>query len=260
MVMSPPRPPATEFTFTRPAADARPLPQPTTPAVMEPPAQPVKLRPNYQMGPKGACLMELPLTQPYVWVHYKTNKLPVLEWRAELSQLCPAKVKEFQPWCLWAGNGKQRYGDWAAVPIMGPLQLEYYGLLGPSKPLTRLTLVLGLNEVHMSLLRVMLQAQILAEAGDRPPGKMKVTEAVQWAVSILGEDHLLFKATAAVFGCIPECRASSLALDSTGLTEFEGLAMELDVLLAGDLGRDTDQMNTENSYISATEADMEIDA
>ena len=64
----------------------------------------------------------------------------------------------------------------------------------------------------MSLLRVMLQAQILAEAGNRPPGKGKVAEAVQWAVSILGEDQLLFKATAAVFGCIAECRESSPGL------------------------------------------------
>ena len=134
--------------------------------------------------------MELPLTQPYVWVHYKTIKLPVPEWRAELSQLCP----------------------------------------GPSKPLAKLTLILGLDEVYMSLLRVMLQAQILAEAGNRPPGKGKVAEAVQWAVSILGEDQLPFKTTAAVFGCIPECRETSPGLDSMGLTEFEGSAMESDVL------------------------------
>ena len=62
IVVSPPRPPAMEFTFTRPAADVGPLPQPATPAVMEPPAQLVKLRPNYQMRPKGTCLIELPLT------------------------------------------------------------------------------------------------------------------------------------------------------------------------------------------------------
>ena len=106
----------------------------------------------------------------------------------------------------------------------------------------------------MSLLRVMLQAQILAEAGDRPPG--------QWAVSILGEDQLPFKATAAVFGCIPECRETSpgLDLDSLGLTELEGSAMESDVLSAGDLGWDTDQLDMENSYTSATEVDMEMDA
>ena len=86
----------------------------------------------------------------------------------------------------------------------------------------------------------MLQAQLLAEACDRLPGKGKVAEAVQWAVSILGEDQLPFKATAAVLGCIPECRESSPGLDSTGLTEFKGSAMESDVLSAGNLGWDTD--------------------
>ena len=35
MVMSPPRPSATEFIFTKPAADVRPLLQPATPAVIE---------------------------------------------------------------------------------------------------------------------------------------------------------------------------------------------------------------------------------
>ena len=76
----------------------------------------------------------------------------------------------------------------------------------------------------------------------------------------MGEDQLPFKATTAVFGCIPECRKSSLGLDSMGLTEFEGLAMESDVLSAGDLWWDTDWSDTENSYTSATEADMEMDA
>ena len=185
--------------------------------------------------------MEPPLIQPYVWVHCKTTKLPIPEWRAELSQLCLAEVKEFQAWCLLASNWKKQYGDWAAIPIIGPVQLEYYRLLGPSKPLAKLTLVLGLDKVYISLLRVMLQTQILAEAGDRPPGKGKVTEAVQWAVSILGEDQLPFKATAAVFGCIPECRESSLGLDSMDLTEFEVSAMESDVLSPGYLRWDTDQ-------------------
>ena len=62
-----------------------------------------------------------------------------------------------------------------------------------------------------------------------------------------------------MFGCIPECRESSLGLDSVGLTEFEGLAMESDVLSAGDLGQDTDKSDTENPYTSATEADVETD-
>ena len=101
----------------------------------------------------------------------------------------------------------------------------------------------------------MLQAQILAEAGNRPPGKGKVTETV----SILGEDQLPFKATAAVFGCIPECRESSPGLDSTGLTEFEESVMESDIFSAGNLGQDTNQSDMENSYTSGTEVDMEMD-
>ena len=71
--------------------------------------------------------MEPPLTQQYLWVHYKTNKLLVPEWRAELFQLCPAKVKEFQAWCLWVGNWKQRDGNWATVPIIRHLQPECTG-------------------------------------------------------------------------------------------------------------------------------------
>ena len=143
---------------------------------------------------------------------------------------------------------------------LGPYSQNITGSWDHPIPLAKLTLVLGLGEVHMSLLRVMLQAQILAEAGNRPPAKGKVTEAVQWAVSILGEDQLLFKATADVFGCIPECRKSSLGLDSTDLTEFKGSDMESDVLSAGDLGQYTDQSDMENSYTSATEVDMETDA
>ena len=42
--------------------------------------------------PKGTSLIEPPLTQPHVWVHYKINKLPVPEWGAELSQLRPVEV------------------------------------------------------------------------------------------------------------------------------------------------------------------------
>ena len=61
----------------------------------------------------------------------------------------------------------------------------------------------------MSLLQVVIQAQILAEAGDQPPGKGKVVGAVQWAMSTLGEDQLAFNAMSAMFGCIPDCRESS---------------------------------------------------
>ena len=63
-------------------------------------------------------------------------------------------------------------------------------------------------------------------------------------MSTLGEDKLPFKATAAMFGCIPDCRESLAESDLTVLTEFDGSAMELDVLSAGDL----------------EQADMETDA
>ena len=82
-----------------------------------------------------------------------------------------------------------------------------------------------------------MQAQILDEAGDKPQGEGKVVGAVQWVMSTLGEDQLPFKATAAMFGCIPDYREPSPGLDSTVLTEFEGSAMESDVLSAGDLDR-----------------------
>ena len=106
----------------------------------------------------------------------------------------------------------------------------------------------------------MIQAQILAEAGDQPPGKEKVVGAVQWAMSTPGEDQLPFTAMASVFGCIPDCRESSPELDSTVLTEFDGSAMELDVLLAGDLEQDPNHSDMETSYVLAIEADMETDA
>ena len=71
----------------------------------------------------------------------------------------------------------------------------------------------------------MIQAQILAEAGDKLLGKGKAAGAVQWVMSTLGEDQLLFKATAAMFGCIPDQREPSAGLDSTILTEFKRSAM-----------------------------------
>ena len=255
MLLSPPRPQEEEFTFVKPA-----VPRPITPVLMEPITPSMEAKPDYQLMPKGTSLIEPLLTQPHVWVHYKINKLPVLEWGAELSQLKPAEVKEFQAWCLWAGNWRQKYRDWAAIPVIELLQPECYGLEGSTRPLAKLTLVLGLDGALMSLLQVMIQAQILAEAGNKPPGKGKVAGAVEWAMSTLGEDQLPFKATAAVFGCISDYRETSPGLDSTVPTEFEGSAMESDVLLVGDLGQDTDQSDTEISYVSATDVDMETDA
>ena len=52
---------------------------------------------------------------------------------------------------------------------------------------------------------------------------------------------------------------TTLGLDLTALIEFEGSAMESNVLPAGDLGQDTDHSDMENSYMSATETDMEMD-
>ena len=78
-------------------------------------------------------------------------------------------------------------------------------------------------------------------------------------MSTLGEDWLLFKATAAVFGCTPDDREPSPGLDLTILTEFQGSAMESDVLLAGDLGQDTDWSDADASYILVTAVDMEMD-
>ena len=143
---------------------------------------------------------------------------------------------------------------------LGPYSWNNMDFKGHQGPLAKLTLVLGLDEIYMSLLRVVIQAQILAEAGDKPPGKGKVAGSVEWAMNTLGEDQLLFKATAAMFGCIPDCRESSPGLDLTVLTDFDGSAMESDLLLVGDLGQDTDHSDTETSCMLATEADMETDA
>ena len=67
---------------------------------MQPITQLIEAKLNYQLMRKGTSLIEPLLTQPYVWVHYKINKLPIPEWEAELSQLRPAEVKEFKAWCL----------------------------------------------------------------------------------------------------------------------------------------------------------------
>ena len=118
-------------------------------------------------------------------------------------------------------------------------------------------MVLGLDEIDMSLLQVVIQAQILAEAGNQPPGRGKVWGEVQRTMSTLGEDQLLFKAMAAMFGCIPDCRESSPGLDSMILTEFDGSAMESDVLL---VEQDPDPSDMETLFVSATEVDMETEA
>ena len=82
----------------------------------------------------------------------KINKLPIPEVGAELSRLRPAEVKEFQVWCLWAGNWRQKYEDWAAIQVIESLRPECYGLEGSTRPLVKITLVLGLDGALMSLL------------------------------------------------------------------------------------------------------------
>ena len=88
---------------------------------MEPITPLMEAKPDYQLMPKGTSLIEPPLTQLHVWVHYKINKLPVPKWGVELSQLKLAGVKEFQAWSLWAGNWRQMYGDWEAIPVIESL-------------------------------------------------------------------------------------------------------------------------------------------
>ena len=116
MILSPPRPQEKEFTFIKPA-----VPRPVMPAPMESITQLMEAKPDYQLMPKETSLIELPLTQPYVRVHYEISKLPVPEWGAVLSQLRSAEVKQFQVWCLWAGNWRQEYRDWAAIPVIESL-------------------------------------------------------------------------------------------------------------------------------------------
>ena len=119
-------------------------------------------------------------------------------------------------------------------------------------------MVLELDEVHISLLRMMLQVQILAKVSAKPPGVGRLAGAIQWAVSTLGEDQLPFKVTVSVFSCVLEPAKFSSELDSSVLTEFKGSTMESDVLSAGDLGQET-EIDTKASYVSVTEADMEMD-
>ena len=166
----------------------------------------------------------------------RTNKLPVSKMESRAVPVADSRVKRVpNVWCLWAGNWKQKYNHWAAIPIIGPMQPEWYWLQRSSGPLAKLTLVLSLDEVYMSLLRVVLQAHILTTASDRLLGREKVmqavqaVQAVQWAISAMGDNQLAFKATTAVFGYIL-ARESSTGLDSTVLTEFGGSAMESDVL------------------------------
>ena len=186
MLLSPSRLQEKEFTFIKPA-----VPRPVSPAPMEPITPSMEAKPDYQLMPKGTSLIEPLLTQLYVWIHYKINKFPVPEWGAELSQLRPVEVKEVQTLCLWAGNWTQKYGDWAAILVMESLQPECYGLEGSTRPLAKLTLVLGLDGALMSLLQLVIQAQILAEAGNKPLGKRKGCRSSQ-----MGDKYLRGRSTA----------------------------------------------------------------
>ena len=95
MILSPSEFQRQEFTFVKLT-----MPASVSPAFQKPILRPLVPEPDYQLMPRGMSLIEPPLVEPCVWVHYKVNKLPVPEWRAELSQLQPVKIKEFQAWCL----------------------------------------------------------------------------------------------------------------------------------------------------------------
>ena len=60
----------------------------------------------------------------------------------------------------------------------------------------------------------------------------------------LREVCLQFKATAAVFGCIPAIEPLA-GLNSTAVTEFNGSTMESVMFSAGDLHQDTDHSDTQ---------------
>ena len=90
MIFSPSESQREEFTFAKLT-----LPASVSPAFLRSILRPLVPKPDYQLMPRGMSLIEPPLVQLCLWVHYKVNKLPVLEWRAELSQLQPAEIKEF---------------------------------------------------------------------------------------------------------------------------------------------------------------------
>ena len=66
-----------EFTFVKLT-----VPASVSLAFLRPISRPPVPKPDYQLMPRGMSLIEPPLVQLYVWVHYKINKLPVAEWRA----------------------------------------------------------------------------------------------------------------------------------------------------------------------------------
>ena len=174
MTSSPSESQREEFIFIKPT-----IPASVSSAFQKPISRPPVPEPDYQLMPRGMSLIEPPLVQPCVWVHYKVNKLPVPKWRAELSQLQPVEIKEFQVWCLWASSWKQEYEDWALVPVIKPLQPGQYRLESIAEPLAKLTMVLELDEVHISLLRMMLQVQILAKVSAKLLGVGKLAGTVQ---------------------------------------------------------------------------------
>ena len=232
MILSPPGSPEKEV-FKKPSDDSTRAPRSSLPAGSDDALQLLVVKPNHQRRPQWGQLIEPPLSEPWVWVHCKARKLPVLEWRRELSQLSVEEVKEFQAWCIWASNWKKLHGHWEPVPFLDAMQLEQYGIRGPEAKLTRLMIVLSLSLQQMSLLRVLLQAQTLVRHGEQRLGGGVVASAVQWAVATLGPSELQFKATA-IFGCVPE-REESPGLDSTVVTDFETSALGSDMISAGDL-------------------------
>ena len=73
----------------------------------------------------------------------------------------------------------------------------------------------------------------------------------------LGAVNLQFKATA-IFGCIPD-REESPELDSTAAMDFETSTLESDVMSAEDLHQDMEHSDTETSYASATNMEVNMD-
>ena len=102
MTLSPSESQREEFTFIKLT-----MPASVSLAFWKGISRPPVPEPDYQLMPRGMSLKEPPLVQLCVWVHYKVNQLPVPEWRAELSQMQPVEIKEFQAWCLWASSWKQ---------------------------------------------------------------------------------------------------------------------------------------------------------
>ena len=68
MISSPSESQREEFTFTKPT-----MPASVLPAFQKPISRPPIPEPDYQLKLRGMSLIEPPLVQPCVWVHYKVS-------------------------------------------------------------------------------------------------------------------------------------------------------------------------------------------